>query len=164
MATLEAPKTDYLSKIIPKITGFHPIIKQKYDEEVNSWGQKKFLETPYLSDQTKISSIKYFRPETGKMLEEGVNVLQKADQFTTNIGNKATSFGNKVTSFGNKATDLGNRYMALPNAASREQKELYNLHSEYYGGKKYKRTRKNKRTRKSRKNKKKYTSKSTKKY
>jgi hypothetical protein len=153
MASLvEEPKTDYLSRMIPKVTGFHPIIKKKYQEKADSWWEKKFLETPYLSDQTKISGIKYFKPETGKMLEEGVNAIRKADQFTTNVGNK-------VTSFGNKATDLGNKYMALSNSASREQNELYNLHSQSYGGKKYKRTRKNKRTRKSRKNKKKYTSK-----
>lgn len=158
MATLvEEQKTDYLSRMIPKVTGFHPIIKEKYEKKANSWWEQKFLETPYLSDQTKISSIKYFKPETGKMLEEGVNAIRKADQFTTNVGNK-------VTSFGNTATDLRNRYTALSNAASREQKELYDLHSQTYGGKKYKRTRKNKRTRKSRKNKKKYTSKSMKKY
>ena len=156
MTTLVAPKTDYLSRIIPKITGVHPIIKEKYDEEVNSWGQKKFLETPYLSDQTKISGIKYFKPETGKILEEGVNAIRKADQFTTNVGNK-------ITSFGNKATDLGNRYMAVPNAATREQKKMYDdmLYSNF-GGKKNKRTKKYKRTRKTKKNKRKYTSKNMK--
>jgi hypothetical protein len=134
MATLAPPKTNYLSKIIPKITGFHPIIKEKYDEEVNSWGKKNFLETPYLSDQTKIRGIKYFKPELGNALEEGVNTIRKADEITTNLGNKVT--------------DLGNRY-TLP-TPTREQKKMYD--DMYYSNLGGKRTRRNKTQKKLKRN------------
>ena len=134
MASLvEEPKeTHYLSKMIPKLTGLHPVIKEKYDNEVNSWGKKKFLETPYLSDQKKIYGIKYFEPETGKMLEEGVNTIRKADQIATNVGNKVTSFGN--------------RYAAALPTPTKEQKKMYDdMYYSNLGGKKNKRTRRNKR-------------------
>ena len=141
--SVEEPKyTYYLSKI-PKVTELHPFIREKYDKEVNSWGKKNFLETPYLSDQKKISGIKYFDPEAGAMLEEGVNVLKKTDKITT---------------------DIRNKFSSLPKATTKEQAQLYDeLYYHNLGGKKYKRIRKNKRTRKNKKNKRKYTLKNMKK-
>ena len=119
----EEPKyTYYLSKI-PKITAIHPLIKEKYDKEVETWSKKKFLESPFISDQSKISGIKYFKPETGSTIERGLNILKKADQMTTNIGNK---------------------YSSLPKAKTSEAQKVYEQH--YYnnlGGKKNRRTQKN---------------------
>jgi hypothetical protein len=123
----ESKHTYYLSKI-PKITRIHPLIQEKYDKELETWYKKKFLETPFLSDQAKISSIKMFKPEYGDILEKGVVLAKKTDKFFTNVGNK---------------------YSSLPKATTLEAQKVYD--ENYYnnlGGKKYKKNNKNKRTKK----------------
>ena len=133
MADLEEePKyTYYLSKI-PKITAIHPLIQEKYDKEIETWYKKKFMETPFLSDQTKIASVKWLKPEYGNLLEKGVGVAKTTDKIVTNIGNK---------------------YASLPKATTSEAQKAYD--ESYYNnlGGKNKRTKRNKRSKRTKRNK-----------
>jgi len=76
--------TYYLSKI-PTITSIHPIVKQKYQEEVGSVYARRLLETPYLSDQSKIKTISYFDKNNAEKLQKGVAITKKADDFYDKI-------------------------------------------------------------------------------
>lgn len=80
--------TYYLSKI-PTVTSIHPIVKKKYQEEVGSAYARSLLETPYLSDQSKIKTISYFDKKAAENLQKGVSATQKADElydkFSTSI-------------------------------------------------------------------------------
>lgn len=101
----EEPKyTYYLSKI-PKITGIHPLIKEKYDREMETWYNKKFIETPLLSDQAKITGIKWLKPEYGNLVEKGINAAKTTDKIVTNIGNKYASLPKATTREAQKAYD-----------------------------------------------------------
>ena len=76
--------TYYLSKI-PTVTSIHPIVKKKYQEEVSSAYARSLLETPYLSDQSKIKTISYFDKKAAENLKKGVAITQKADEFHDKI-------------------------------------------------------------------------------
>jgi hypothetical protein len=132
--------TYYFSKI-PKITSFHPSIKKKYEEKIDRWGKRKFLEAPNISDQAKIRAVGLLDPEASSQLKSIHSLAKKTDKAITHTA----YYGNKYISPYLKAT---------PEAVERYNQDKYiNL-----GGRKTKtiyRKNKNKKTKNNKKNNKK---------
>jgi hypothetical protein len=96
-----------------------PFIGEKYKEKF-PLPKRMFLETPYLSDQAKLNTIRYVLRDTdaAETLEKGVKMYDESLKLTDKLSNKF------------KPTD--------------ESLEQYKIYKENYGGKRKRKTRRNK--------------------
>lgn len=125
----------YIPNII-KITSQHPKINELYKKRVPSWAARKVLESPWISDASKINSIRYFDPEGADALDRGVAVA-------------------KIAHKGVKTVDkLASEYISSTEPTNEAAEQSYALHKiNNYGGKKYKKTTKKRIKKGKRKNK-----------
>lgn len=142
---LSSAKTQYTYHLakIPKVTGFHPKIQEAYKKKVGIWPKQKFLETPYISDQSKIATVKAFDPEAADTLATGVHYATKIDRGIDDAISATNKFGNKYSENINKL-----KY-------DRKAQEQYDLHNWLnVGGKTRRKQIKRKKSKNNRKNKK----------
>ena len=138
-------KATHFLASIPTITGLNSIIDKEYKKRVG-FPARKFLESPILSDRTKIDAVTYFDPEAGEILKRGVNYANNIVKTKNTLFTKANNY---ITPYIN-SSDEGKRdyeYKRLGDFGGKKRKSRKNTR------KSRKNTRKSrKNTRKSRKN------------
>lgn len=112
--------TYYLSKI-PNVTSLHPKIDEIYKEKVTAWPVRKALESSWISDKSKIETMRYFDPDAASKMEKGVRLA--------NITHKGIK----------KLGDATNRYISSTKAPNYDAEREYNFYKHSnYGGKRKK--------------------------
>ena len=117
----ENENTNYIHNI-GKFTLIHPKVEQLYKKKVPSWAARKVLESPWISDKSKIKTIRYFDPEGADILQQGVTIAKSADKGLRKVKN------------------LAEEYISSTQPLNEEAQQSYALHKlNTLGGKKYKR-------------------------